>query len=88
MKKIGIQRLRSGKKINDPWYGYWLMMRQINQIEKESKKPLTKPEPCPYSRTGWWEHQYICTDCGEVLKEKKVLRKDGGNHIKRSSSRQ
>ena len=42
-------------------------MKEVKRMENE-KRALTEPEPCPHPKTGWFEHEYICFECGEVLK--------------------
>ena len=83
--------------INDPWYNYRLMMKEMKQMEK--KKLLAKnkrgkagePEAyCAHQVSGWFEHELICTECGEVLKTQRVQRNDVRygfrNHIKRNNA--
>ena len=77
------------KIINDPWYNYIEMYKEIKRIERK-KKALTKPEHSPHPKTEWWETEYICFECGKILRIQRVMRNDVGysfrNHIKRSSA--
>ena len=49
------------KIINDPWYNFKKMMEEIKKMEKD-KRPLFADKKCPHPNTGWFEHEFICTE--------------------------
>ena len=67
------------------WEKYKKMRKELME-----KKKLTEPlcfTGCKHKYTGWFGHQFICGDCGVVLRKQQVQRNDVGygflNHITR-----
>ena len=74
------------KEINDSWRGY-----KQKEKEEEEKRALTEPDYCPHPKTGWFNHEYIYFECGEVLKTNYIMKNYDGygfrNHIQWSGGR-
>ena len=47
-------------------------------MEKEDKKALLDDDYCPHRKKGWFEHQYICADCGLVFENGYSLENEPG----------
>ena len=74
------------KIIKDPWYKYKQVMKYLKQKE-ENKKALLNKDYCPHPKTGWFERQYMCFECGLVLERNYIQNNERGygfrNHILR-----
>ena len=81
------------KTINDPWYPYKQMKRSLREKEEERKKLLNDEDNpyCKHKRKGWFDHQYICANCGLVLDKSPCKENEPGydfrNHVMRGKVR-